>query len=128
MASSAGTIDAAAVVSRWNITGHDDLTAVDYVPAIDRVVVIADSDDRLLVLGPDGTVENDVPIPGQQQEGVAFDASGAMWIADDKDKSVLRLHEGLLGLQSHLRGEAPSPAPSGGGGPAEFIEKKNPLK
>jgi uncharacterized protein YjiK len=127
MASSAGTIDASAVVSRWNVTGHDDLTAVAYVAAIDRVVVIADSDDRLLILGPDGTVEDDIPIPGQQQEGVAFDASGAMWIADDKDKSVLRLHEGLVGLEAHLRGDSPSPDPSAeADGPAGLLEKKKP--
>src|SRR5688500_8129270 len=107
------TIDAGAVVSRWNITGFDDLTAIAYLPGIDRLVVIADSEDRLLVLGPDGTIERDLPIPGQQQEGLAFDAAGAMWIADDKDKSVLRLHEGLPGLERYLRGEAPSPGPSG---------------
>ena len=119
------TIAAAAVVSRWTITGYDDLTAVAYLPSIDRVVAIADSEDRLLVLGPDGAVENDVPIPGMQQEGLAFDASGAMWIADDKDKSVLRLHAGLAGLEAHLRGAAPTPGPSAGeAGPADLIGKK----
>ena len=123
----AGTIDAGAVVSRWNITGYDDLTAVAYVPSIDRVVVIADSQDRLLVLGPDGTVENEVPIPGEQQEGLAFDASGALWIADDKDKSVLRLHAALGGFEAHVRGASPSPDASAGvPGPAAFIEKKKP--
>lgn len=124
-ASFTGTIDGSAVVSRWNVSGFDDLTALAYMPSIDRVVVVADSEDRLLVLGPDGSVENEVPIPGQQQEGLAFDASGAMWIADDKDKSVLRLHEGLAGLEAHLRGAAPSPGSSAGtNGPADFIEKK----
>ncbi len=119
------TIDAAAVVSRWTITGYDDLTAITYVPSIDRLVVIADSQDRMLVLGPDGAVEKEVPIPGEQQEGLAFDGSGAMWIADDKDKSVLRLHQGLAGLEAHFRGEAPSPdASAGTSGPADFIEKK----
>lgn len=118
-------IDAAAVVSRWSITAHDDLTAVAYVPSIDRVVVIADSQDRLLVLGPGGAVEREVPIPGEQQEGLAFDGSGALWIADDKDKSVLRLHAGLAGFEAHFRGEAPSPGASAGtNGPADFIEKK----
>jgi len=122
---STAAIDAAAVVSRWNITGYDDLTAVTYVASIDRVVAVADSQERLLVLGADGAVENEVPIPGEQQEGLAFDASGAMWIADDKDKSVLRLHAGLAGLEAHLKGTAPSPGASAGAtGPAAFIEKK----
>ena len=34
-----------------------------------------------------------MPIPGQQQEGLAFDAAGALWIADDKDKSILRIKD-----------------------------------
>jgi uncharacterized protein YjiK len=124
-ASSSRTIDGGSVISRWNFTGFDDLTAVAYIPSVDRVVAIADSQDRLLVLGPDGAVEKEVPIPGQQQEGLAFDPSGAMWIADDKDKSVLRLHEGFKGLEAHLKGAEPSADPSASpGGPAGFIEKK----
>ena len=120
-----GTIDAGAVVSRWNITGYDDLTAISYVPSVDRMVVIADSQDRLLVLGSDGSVESEVPVPGEQQEGLAFDGSGALWIADDKDKSVLRLHAALGGFEAHVRGASPSPeASAGGADPAGFIEKK----
>lgn len=122
---SAAAIDASAVVSRWNITGYDDLTAITYVPSIDRVVAIADSQDRLLVLGPDGTVENEVPIPGQQQEGLVFDGTGALWIADDKDKSVFRLPGALAGLEAHLRGPAPSAdASTDTAGPVDLLEKK----
>jgi streptogramin lyase len=43
----------------------------------------------------DGTVERDVPLPGKQQEGIAVDAEGNVWVADDKDKSVLKLKGGL---------------------------------
>jgi uncharacterized protein YjiK len=121
---SGAAIDAANVVSRWTITGFEDLTAITYVPSIDRMVLVADSEDRMLVLGGDGSVEKEVPIPGLQQEGLAFDASGALWIADDKDKSVLRLHAALAGFEAHVRGASPVPAASGAPGPAEFIEKK----
>ena len=118
-------IDAAAVVSRWNITGYDDLTALTYVASIDRLVMIADSQDRMLVLRSDGTVESEVPLPGQQQEGLVFDGSGVLWIADDKDKSVLRLAKGLAGFEAHVTGASPSPEASDGApGPAGFIEKK----
>ena len=125
---STATIDAGAVVSRWNISGFEDLTAITYVPSIDRLVMIADNEDRVLVLGADGAIENEAPIPGQQQEGIVFDGSGALWIADDKDKSVLRLGAGLAGFEAHLRGGG-SPAPDasaspGGSGPTEYIEKK----
>jgi uncharacterized protein YjiK len=121
------TIDAGAVVSRWNITGFEDLTAISYVPSIDRLVMIADNEDRLLVLGADGSIENEAAIPGLQQEGIVFDGSGAMWIADDKDKSVLRLGNGLAGFEAFLRGGAtPSPGASASpaGGPSAFIDKK----
>ena len=117
-------IDAGAVVSRWNITSYDDLTAITFVPSLDRVVAIADSKERLIVLGNDGAVQGEVPIPGQQQEGLVFDSQGALWIADDKDKSVLRLPAALAGLESYLRGPAPSPEAAGGSSPADFIEKK----
>jgi SdiA-regulated protein len=95
-------IDAAAVVSRWEVPGYEDLTALTYVPSIDRVVVIADSRERLLVLGPDGNVQDEVPIPGEQQEGLAFDGSGALWIADDKDKSVLKVPGALAALEARV--------------------------
>jgi len=117
-------IDGGAVVSRWNITSYDDLTAITFVPSIDRVVAIADSKERLLVLSAEGAVQGEVPIPGQQQEGLVFDGNGALWIADDKDKAVLRLPDALAGLEGYLRGPAPSPDASNGAGPAEFIEKK----
>ena len=117
-------IDAGAVVTRWNITSYDDLTAITFVPSLDRVVAIADSKERLIVLGSDGAVQGEVPIPGRQQEGLVFDGQGALWIADDKDKSVLRLPAALAGLEAYLRGPAPSPEAAGGGGPADFIEKK----
>ena len=133
-------IDASAVVSRWPITAYDDLSAITYVPSIDRVLAIADSQDRLLVLGPDGAIENEMPIAGEQQEGLVFDGQGALWVADDKDKSVLRMPKGLAGLEAHLRAAASAAAsPStegsadedaGGSGPADFLKKKtkNPLK
>jgi uncharacterized protein YjiK len=124
-------IGAAAVVSRWTITGHEDLTGITYVPSIDRLLVIADSEDKLLVLGSDGAVENEVAIPGEQQEGLAFDATGALWIADDKDKSVLRMSGALAGLEAHLRGAASSPDAAADAlvnpkSPAELIKKKTP--
>jgi uncharacterized protein YjiK len=95
-------IDGAAVVSRWEVPGYDDLTALQYIPSIDRVVAIADSKERILVLSADGSVDEEIPIPGEQQEGLAFDASGAMWLADDKDKSVLKVPGALAALEAKV--------------------------
>jgi hypothetical protein len=65
--------------------------------------VIADAKDRLLVIRPeDGAVESEVPIPGRQQEGVALDPSGGLWIADDLDKCLLHIKDALPGLQAQL--------------------------
>jgi uncharacterized protein YjiK len=131
------TLDASSVVSRWTIPGYADLTAITYVPSIDRLLVISDSKDRLLVLGKGGALESEIPIPGDQQEGVAFDGTGGMWIADDKDKSLWRLEQALPGLEAHVRAaEAAAASPSPGadeedsGGPVDFLKKKkkNPLK
>ena len=116
---SATAIDGGNVVSRWNLPDQEDLTAVGYLPSLDRVVVIADSKDRLLVLGEDGAVQADFEIPGEQQEGIAFDNAGAMWIADDKDKSVLK-NDGALGaLEARLKGALANVTT-----PKEFLEKK----
>ena len=119
-----GPIDASTVVSRFNMTGYDDLTALQYVPSIDRLVVIADSKERLLILGPDGAVQDEVPIPGEQQEGLAFDASGAMWIADDKDKSVLKVPGALAALEARVGGSPASPGGPIARTPKDILEEK----
>ena len=56
--------------------GYEDLTAITYVAEIDRLLVVADAKDVLLVLRTDGSVQRDVPIPGKQQEGIAVDGAG----------------------------------------------------
>jgi len=91
-----------------------------------RLLVIADAKDRLLVIRPeDGAVESEIPIPGQQQEGLALDAAGTLWIADDLDKSVLRIKDAATRLQNQLEGKPDEAAPSdGSGGDQEGKSKK----
>jgi uncharacterized protein YjiK len=103
-------IGSESVVARWTTPGYEDLTAISYVPAWDRFMVIADSRERILVLRPDGSQEKRFPLPGEQQEGICFDDDGRLWIADDKDKSVLRIPDALPRMESYLRGENPAPA------------------
>ena len=57
---------------------------------LERLLVIAESDDRLLVVSPDGTIDADLPLPGEQQEGLALDSEGALWVADER-RGLLRL-------------------------------------
>jgi hypothetical protein len=54
------------------------------------------------VLREDGTVEAEIPLPGQQQEGVALDPAGNLWIADDQDKSLLKMDGALPAIQKYL--------------------------
>jgi uncharacterized protein YjiK len=116
----AGSLGAGAVVARWPLD-FEDLTAVAYAPSLDRILVLSDKSDRILLLGRDGRVESEVAVPGVQQEGLAVAANGDIWIADDKDKSLLRLEGGLQALEDGSTPAAPPGTPSGGGAPPRKV-------
>jgi uncharacterized protein YjiK len=97
-----GPLGGDVVRGRWELTGYEDLTAITYVAELDRLLVLSDAQDVLIVVRLDGTVERDVTIPGKQQEGVAVDAQGNIWIADDRDKSVLKIEGGLDALRGQV--------------------------
>jgi uncharacterized protein YjiK len=94
-------LGAADVVARWPLKGHQDLTAVSWSKELRRLLVLADSEDELLLIDPDrgGADAQDArfKIPGLNQEGVCLDPAGAMWIADDRGGSVTR-YAGALKL------------------------------
>jgi len=102
-AAAAGRLGAEAVVSRWPLAPHEDLTAVTWAPTLDRLLVLSDKSDRILVLEPNGAIESEVAVPGLQQEGLTIDGAGDVWLADDKDKSLLRLGGGLRALENHVK-------------------------
>ena len=60
------------------------------------------------MIGPDGHVQAEVAVPGRQQEGVAVGPDGALWLADDQDKCLLRIDDALAGLQALLHPSARS--------------------
>jgi uncharacterized protein YjiK len=102
-AAPARRLGAEAVLSRWSLS-YEDLTAITWAAPLNRLLVLADAKDRILVIRPDdGAVELEVPMPGRQQEGLTLDGVGGLWIADDLDKSVLRIKNGLSGLQAGLQ-------------------------
>jgi hypothetical protein len=92
-------LGAESVVARRKLAGKGDFTAATWVPALERLVVIADAQDRLLVLHEDGAVEAEVGLPGVQQEGLCLDAAGTLWVADDR-AGLLRFREALSVLRS----------------------------
>lgn len=94
-----GEIGAEAVLGRWNMKGHRDLTALSWSPALGRLLLLADAEDELLVLRPDASVEKSLRVPGVQQEGVCMDEAGALWVADDRAASVVRYPGALEAIE-----------------------------
>jgi uncharacterized protein YjiK len=109
----AGTLGGDVVKGRWELSGYEDLTAITYVAELDRLLVVSDAQDVLIIMRTDGTVERHVPLPGKQQEGLAVDAEGNIWVADDKDKSVLKLKGGLDTLREEDAEDLEAPPSDG---------------
>jgi uncharacterized protein YjiK len=98
-----------AVVSRWSFSDESDLTAAVYVPSLGRILVIADARDRLLVVDLDGRVQASIPLPGVQQEGLALDDEGTLWIADDRAGRLLRFPGALARIADALGAHSTGP-------------------
>jgi uncharacterized protein YjiK len=90
------TLGAGAVLSRHALRPYEDLTAVTWSEHLRRLLVIAESADRLLIVSRGGGIDAVLALAGGQQEGLALDDAGTLWVADDR-----------LGL---LRFEAARPA------------------
>jgi uncharacterized protein YjiK len=78
------TNGAADVTGRHGLKSYEDLTAVSWSETLGRLLVIAESDDTLLLVSPAGTITGTMALPGQRQEGLALDPDGALWVADDR--------------------------------------------
>ena len=105
----ARTLGAADVVSRHALKPYDDLTAVTWSERLGRLLVIAESADRLLIVSPEGAIDADEALPGGQQEGLALGPDGALWVADER-RGLLRFPGAEDALATALAAET-------GGGP-----------
>lgn len=79
-----GPLGAESVLTRSTVGARVDLTAITHDAELDRLFVVADSTDRIVILGKDGVEEAEIVLPGVQQEGLTFDAQGNLWVADDR--------------------------------------------
>lgn len=86
--------DAVRLVARWPLAPHEDLTAVSWADALERLLVVADGGRSLLVVTPAGHVESELALPSGRHEGLCLDGDGALWLADD--------HGGLLRVEGAL--------------------------
>ncbi len=108
--SAATSLGAESVRQRAAFPGHQDLTAVTWVPGLARLLVIAEQEDRILLVRPDGSIEEQVVLPGLRQEGLAFDGRGDLWVADDRG-GLLRFVGALPALKAGLAAAAAAPTP-----------------
>jgi len=106
-ASGARTLGCSDVLSRHPLKPYDDLTAVTWSERLGRLLVIADSADRLLVVSPDGAIDADEALPGSQQEGLAPGPDGALWVADER-QGLLRFPGAEEALAAALAAETGS--------------------
>ncbi len=95
-----GSLGAEAVIRRSKVGDREDLTAVTYDATLDRLFVIADSKDRIAMVAASGDEEAEIVLPGVQQEGLTFDSTGNLWIADDRAGLLLfRGARGKIGAE-----------------------------
>jgi len=101
------TLGASDVISQHSLKPYDDLTAVTWSERLKRLLVIADSADRLLVVSPDGAIDADEALAGGQQEGLALGADGSLWVADET-QGLLRFPGAESTLAAALAAESGS--------------------
>jgi uncharacterized protein YjiK len=104
--SSSQHVGAEAVLDRWSLKGHKNLTGLTYIPSLNRLLLIDGHGKRLVVLTLEGSVVGEVAAPGVQPEGLAFDTQGTLWIADDQ-QGLLRCQGALAALTNHLVATSP---------------------
>jgi uncharacterized protein YjiK len=104
-----GALGGEAVVARWDMDHEGDLTAATYVPSLDRILVIADARDRLLVLDLDGKIQASIALPGVQQEGLSLDDTGTLWVADDRAGRLMRFPGALEKIAGVLAAHSSEP-------------------
>jgi uncharacterized protein YjiK len=103
----ARTLEASDVLSRHPLKPYEDLTAVTWSDRLGRLLVIAESADRLLVVSPDGAIDVDEPLAGGKQEGAAIGPDGSLFVADER-MGLLRFPGATDALAAALAAETGS--------------------
>jgi hypothetical protein len=80
---SAGAEPGAARILRYFLPGVVDLAALHFDAERNVLLAASDATDRLLVLAMDGRLLASRDLPGQDQEGIAVDTTGTLFIAQD---------------------------------------------
>jgi uncharacterized protein YjiK len=91
-------LGSADVNARHALKPYEDLTAVAWNDTLAGLLVIAESEDRLLLVSPAGSIRASWMLPGDRQEGLAVAPDGALWVADDR-QGLFKLPGALEALQ-----------------------------
>ena len=75
--------DQAAHIIRYFQPGVTDLSGIHYDKQLDRLLLISDTHDRLLVATMEGKTLASYTLPGKNQEGITRDDQGKIYIAED---------------------------------------------
>jgi uncharacterized protein YjiK len=86
------------IVGRWPIK-EKNVKAAAWVPALDRLLVLSDK-RGVVVMDATGRIERELALPPGQHEGMCLDGQGALWIADDQEKVLLRFDGALAALEA----------------------------
>jgi uncharacterized protein YjiK len=71
--------------------GVTDLSDIAYDATSQHLLVISDERNLLLVVSLAGQIIHVYPLPGVRQEGIALDAKGYLYIAQDAKDGILKL-------------------------------------
>jgi len=79
-----------AIMLRWFPMEEPDLAGLAYDPREDRLFVVSDRENLLMVVSREGKIIERYHLPGEDQEGIAFDNEGNLYIAQDSG-GILKL-------------------------------------
>ena len=75
-------------ITRYFSTGVTDMSGLFYLPGDDQLLIISDDNNLLLTVSPTGEVLQMVALPGKNQEGIAIDNEGYLYIGEDSGSVV----------------------------------------
>jgi uncharacterized protein YjiK len=82
-----------AKIVRYFALGITDLSGIYYDPSSRQLLIISDDNDLLMRVNLSGQISQTYPLPGDQQEGIAVDKDGSLYIAQDSEKGLLKFSQ-----------------------------------
>lgn len=84
--------DATIPILRFFSIGYPDLSSVSFNPEDQTLIVVSDMSNMIVQVSLEGTVLSESACPGRDQEGLAFDDNGNLYIAQDSGGIVKFAH------------------------------------